>query len=141
MECESTRYVNLEIGDNSNNPEVEFKVENKLPVVSPHDTQVNISNDNLEATFALVSYHMPPTPQFLNMDEAINCVVGDWTPWKNPTLGNVDKELSIGQIFPSKSYLQHVVKMFSIKLHQKFTVYKSNANVLVLKCKKTLECQ
>ena len=84
---------------------------------------------------------MPPTPQFLNMDGAINCVVSDWTPWKNPTLGNVDKELSIGQIFPSKSYLQHVVKMFSIKLHQKFTVYKSNANVLVLKCKKTLECQ
>ena len=69
--------MNLEIGDNSNNPEVEFKVENKLLVVSPHDTQVNISNDNLEATFAPVSYHMPPTPQFLNMDEAINCVVGD----------------------------------------------------------------
>ena len=105
MECESTRYVNLEIGDNSNNPEVEFKVENKLPVVSPHDTQVNISNDNLEATFAPVSYHMPPTPQFLNMDEAINCVVGDWTLWKNPTLGNVDEELSIGQIFPLKSDL------------------------------------
>ena len=45
---------------------------------------------------------MPPTPQFLNMDEAINCVVSAWTPWKNPTLGNFDGELSIGQIFPSK---------------------------------------
>ena len=52
------------------------------------------------------------------MDEAINCVVSDWTPWKNPTLGNVDGELSIGQIFSSKLDLQHVVKMFSIKSHQ-----------------------
>ena len=84
---------------------------------------------------------MPPTPQFLNMDEAINCVVNDWTPWKKPTLGNIDGELSIGQIFPSKSYLQHAVKMFSIKSHQEFTVYRSNASVLVLKCKKILECQ
>ena len=31
--------------------------------------------------------------------------------------------------------------MFSIKSHQEFTVYKSNASVLVLKCKKTPECQ
>ena len=82
VECESTKFVNLEVGDRSNNPEVEFEVENTSLVASPHGTQFNISNDNLEATFALVSYHMPPTPQFLNMDEAINCVVSDWTPWK-----------------------------------------------------------
>ena len=31
--------------------------------------------------------------------------------------------------------------MFSIKSHQEFTVYRSNANVLVLKCKKAPECQ
>ena len=84
---------------------------------------------------------MPPTPQFLNMDDAINCVVSDWTPWKNLTLGNVDGELSIGQIFSSKSDLQHAVKMFSIKSHQEFIVYKSNASVLVFKCKKAQECQ
>ena len=75
------------------------------------------------------------------MDGAINCVVSDWTSWKKPTLGNVDGELSISQIFSSKSDFQHVVKMFSIKSHQKFTVYRSNASMLVLKCKKTLECQ
>ncbi|KAL6341074.1 hypothetical protein AAG906_032189 [Vitis piasezkii] len=74
VECESTRYVNLEVGDRSNNPEVEFEVENISPVASPHGTQVNVSNDNLEATFAPVSYHMPLTQQFSNMDEAINCV-------------------------------------------------------------------
>ncbi|RVW23103.1 hypothetical protein CK203_099964 [Vitis vinifera] len=74
VECESIRYVNLEVGDRSNNPEVEFEVENTSPIASPHGTQVNISNDNLEATFAPISYHMPPTQQFLNMDGAINCV-------------------------------------------------------------------
>ena len=141
MECESTRFVNLEVGDKSTNPEVEFEVENTSPVASPDDTQVNISNGNLEATFAPVSYHMPPTQQFLNMDKAINCIVSDWTPWKNPTLGNVDGELLISQIFPSKSDLQHALKMFSIKSHQKFTVYRSNVSALVLKCKKTPECQ
>ena len=74
VECESTRYVNLEVSDRFNNPEVEFEVENTPPIASPHGTQVNVSNDNLEATFALVSYHMPPTQQFSNMDEAINYV-------------------------------------------------------------------
>ena len=75
VECESTRYVNLEVevGDRFNNPEVE----STSPIASPHGTQVNIFNDNLETTFAPDSYHMPPTPQFLNMDETINCVVND----------------------------------------------------------------
>ncbi|RVX13203.1 hypothetical protein CK203_017957 [Vitis vinifera] len=74
VKCESTRFVNLEVGDRSNNPKVEFEVENTSPVAFPHGTQFNISNDNLEETFAPVSYHMPPTPQFLNMDETFNCV-------------------------------------------------------------------
>ena len=77
VECENTRYVNLGIGDRSIDPEVEFEVENISLVAFPHDTQINISNDNLEATFSPVSYYMPPIPQFLNMDEAINCVVSD----------------------------------------------------------------
>ena len=141
MECENTRYVNLEVGDRSNNSEVEFEVENASPVAFSHGTQVNISNDNLEATFTPISYHMPPTSQFLNMDETINCVVSDWTPWKNPTLGNIDGKLSIGQIFPSKLDLQHAVNMLSIKLHQEFTIYISNASVLVLKFKKAPKCQ
>ncbi|KAL6340698.1 hypothetical protein AAG906_014388 [Vitis piasezkii] len=122
VECESTRFVNLE-----------FEVENTSLVASPHGTQFNISNDNLEETFVPVSYHMPPTPQFLNMDEVINCVVSNWTPWKKPTLGNVDGELSIGQIFSSKLDLQHAVKMFSIKAHQEFTVYRSNAMPMATK--------
>ena len=53
VECESTRYVNLEVevGDRFNNPEVE----STSPIASPHGTQVNIFNDNLETTFAPVS--------------------------------------------------------------------------------------
>ena len=31
--------------------------------------------------------------------------------------------------------------MFSIKAHQEFTVYRSNASVLVLQCKKAPQCQ
>ena len=115
MECESTRYVNFEVGDRSNDPKFEFEVENTSLFASLHDTQVNISNDNPRATFETISYHMPPIPDFLNMNETINYVVGDWTPWKNPTSGNVDGELSIGEIFPSKVYFQHVVKMYPIK--------------------------
>ena len=81
VERESTRYMSLEVGDGSNDPDVEFKIKNTSPIASPYGTQVNISNDNLEATFAPVSYYMQST-QFLNMDETINCVVSDWTPWK-----------------------------------------------------------
>ena len=77
MESESTRYVNLEFSARSNDPNVKVEVENTSLVVSPHGTQVNISNDNVEVTIALVSYHMPLTLQFLNMDGAINCVVSN----------------------------------------------------------------
>ena len=55
VEYESTKYANLEVGERSNSLEVEFEVENTSPVAFPHDTQVNISNDNLEATF--VPFH------------------------------------------------------------------------------------
>lgn len=84
---------------------------------------------------------MPPTPQFLNMDRVINCIVSDWTPWKNPTSGNIDVDLSIDQIFSSKPDLQHAVKMYSIKSHQDFNLSRSNASVLVLKYKKAPPCQ
>ena len=62
---------------------------------------------------------------------------------KNPTLGNVDRELLIGQIFPLKADLQHAMKMYFLKSQQEFTVYRSNTTVLVLNffLKKTLERQ
>ena len=41
MKYESTRYVNLEVGARSNDPNVEVEVENTSLVVSPYGTQVN----------------------------------------------------------------------------------------------------
>lgn len=69
--------MNFEVGDRSNDPQFEFEVENISLFASLHDTQVNISNDNPGATFATISYHMPPTPYFLNMNVTINYVVSD----------------------------------------------------------------
>lgn len=40
---------------------IEVEVENTLSVVSPHDTQVKIFNENVEPTIAHVLYHMPLT--------------------------------------------------------------------------------
>ena len=37
--------------------------------------------------------------------------------------------------------MQHVVKMYSIRSYHEFNVYKSNASVLVLKCRRALDCQ
>ena len=34
VEFESTRYVNLEVGDRSNDPKVEFEVENTSPIAT-----------------------------------------------------------------------------------------------------------
>ena len=36
VECESTKYVNLEVGDKSNDPKVEFEVKNISPVAFSH---------------------------------------------------------------------------------------------------------
>ena len=60
--------MNLEVGTRSNDPNDEVEVENTSLVISTHGTQVNISNDNVGPIIAPVSYHMPPTPQFLNKD-------------------------------------------------------------------------
>ena len=139
VESESRRYMNLEVGDRLNDPEVDIEFEDTSSFGSKHGTQVNISNDNREAAPSPISFHMPPTPQFLNMDGAINCVVSDWTPWKTPWCE--DGELSIGKVFASKADLQHAVKMYSIKSHQEFNVYRSNTSLLVLKCKKAPDCQ
>ena len=46
-----------------------------------------------------------------------------------------------GQIFNSKSDLQEIAKIFSIKAHQEFVVVASSKKLLVLRCKKVEECQ
>ncbi|KAL6323591.1 hypothetical protein AAG906_039182 [Vitis piasezkii] len=124
VECENTRYVNLEVGCRSNNPEVEYNVENTSPVASPHGTQVNISNDNLEATFALVSYHMPPTQQFLNMDGAINCVVNEeFTPYIEAKIkAKVVKEDMDTRLFPARPNPEDTSVLTFQHQHQSSTI-------------------
>lgn len=82
--------MNLKVNDDwLNDPKVELEIETTSLVASLHATQVNISNANTKAIFAPSSYHMSPTPQCLNVEGAINCVVSDWTPKKNINLGNL----------------------------------------------------
>ena len=49
-------------------------------------------------------------------------------------------EFVVGQIFNSKSDLQEVSKIYSIKAHQEFFVVASSKKLFVLRCKKVEEC-
>ena len=51
------------------------------------------------------------------------------------------REFVVGQVFNSKPALQEVVKIYSIKAHQEFVVVAFSKKLLVLRCKKTEECQ
>ena len=54
---------------------------------------------------------------------------------------NSSGEFVVGQVFTSKVILQDVVKLSSIKAHQQYVVVASSKKFLVLRCKKTDECQ
>ena len=47
----------------------------------------------------------------------------------------------VGQVFNSKAYLQHVVKLYSISAHQEYVVVSSTQKMFVLKCKKVEQSQ
>ena len=47
----------------------------------------------------------------------------------------------VGQVFNSKSNLQEVVNIYSIKARQEFVVVASSKKLIVLRCKKAKECQ
>ena len=57
------------------------------------------------------------------------------------TTGYSSGEFVVGQVFNFKYDLQEVVKIYSIKAHQEFFVVASSKKLLVLRCKKTEECQ
>ena len=57
------------------------------------------------------------------------------------TTGYSSGEFVVGQIFNSKSDLQEVAKIYSIKAQQEFAVVASSKKLLVLRCKKAEECQ
>ena len=57
------------------------------------------------------------------------------------TTGYSSGEFVTAQVFNSKFDLQEVAKIYSIKAHQEFVVVASSKKLLVLRCKKTKECQ
>ncbi|KAL6323216.1 hypothetical protein AAG906_029223 [Vitis piasezkii] len=118
IEREQIRYVDLdERGCNlSNNPDTEDL-----------DDPIELSP---------MQYHLAPSPQFENVEIIGHVVSSDWTPWGSTLTGHPIREFIVGQIFNSKGDLQHVVKMYSINLHQKYIVLSSTKKLLVLRYKK-----
>ena len=57
------------------------------------------------------------------------------------SIGYSSGEFVVCQVFNSKSNLQEVVKIYSIKAHQEFVVVASSKKLLVLRYKKTEKCQ
>ena len=57
------------------------------------------------------------------------------------TIGYSSREFVADQVFNSKYDLKETINIYSIKAHQKFVVVSSSKKLLVLRCKKTEECQ
>ena len=57
------------------------------------------------------------------------------------TTGYLSGEFVVDQVFNSKSDLQEIAKIYSIKAHQGFIAVASSKILLVLRCKNTEECQ
>ena len=88
-----------------------------------------------------VHYHLLPSPQFEHVQNFGNIILSDWTPWVQHTTGYSSREFVADQVLNSKSDLQEVAKIYSIKAHKKFVVVASLKKLLVLRCKKVEECQ
>ena len=57
------------------------------------------------------------------------------------TTGYSSGEFAVVQVFNSKSTLQEVAKIYSIKAHQEVVVVAFSKKLVVLRCKKAEECQ
>ena len=112
--------------------------------VSAHAACFDVSNNpNVEEPdeSSPVHYYLPPTPQFEHVENLGNVISSGWTPWVQHTTGYLSGEFVIGQVFNSKFDLQEATNIYSIKAHKEFVVVASSKKLLVLKCKKTEECQ
>ena len=111
--------------------------------VSVQAPSCNVSNNPNAETLdksSPVHYHLPPTPQFERVENLGIAVASGWTPWVQHTTNYSNGEFVVGQVFNSKSDLQKVAKIYSIKAHQEFVVVASSKKLLVLRCKKAEEC-
>ena len=73
-------------------------------------------SNNLDES-SLVQYHLAPSPQFENVENLGNAISSDWTPWVKDSTRYSSGEFVVDQVFNSKSDLQEVVKIYSIKAH------------------------
>ena len=88
-----------------------------------------------------INYYLAPSPQFENVENFGNVVSSDWTPWVNYNTTNLSGEFVVDQVFSSKAALQDAIKLYSIKAHQQYVIVSSSKKLLVLRCKKAVECQ
>ena len=120
-------------------------LENKQEIyVSAHAPSCDVSNNSDAETLdesSPVHYYLPPKSQFEHVENIGNAISSAWTPWVQHSTGYSSGEFIVGQVFNSKSDLQEAVKIYSIKAHQEFVVVASSKKLLVLRCKKTEECQ
>ena len=100
--------------------------------VSAHAASYDVSNNpdvkELDES-SPVHYHLPPTPQLEHVKNLGNAISSGWTPWVQHTTGYSSGELVVGQVFNSKSDLQEVAKIYSIKAHQEFVVVASSKKI------------
>ena len=93
--------------------------------VSAHAASCDVSN-NLDIEepneSSPVHYHLPPTPQFEHVENLGNAISSGWTPWVQHTIDYSSGEFVVGQVFNSKSDLQEVAKIYSIKVHYEFFI-------------------
>ncbi|KAL6323508.1 hypothetical protein AAG906_039085 [Vitis piasezkii] len=72
VEFENTRYVNLEVGDRSNNPKVEFEVENTSLIASPHDLQHVVKMFSIKSRQEFIVYRSNVSVLVLKCKKAPN---------------------------------------------------------------------
>ena len=96
--------------------------------VSAHTTSYDVSNnpdaEELDES-SPVHYNLPPSPQFEHVENFDNAISSYWSSWVKHTIGYTSGEFVVGQVFNSKSALQEVAKIYSIKAHQEFVVVAS----------------
>ena len=88
-----------------------------------------------------INYYLASSPQFENVENFGNVISSDWTPWVNYNTTSLSGEFVVGEVFSSKAALQDAIKLYSIKAHQQYVIVPSSKKLLVLRCKKVVECQ
>ena len=113
--------------------------------VSAHALSCDVSNiaddDEGPDESAPIQYHLPPTPWFEHVENIDIAISSGWTPWGQEPTSYASGEFVVGQVFNSKSELQEAAKIYSIREHQEFVVVASSKKLLVLRYKKSEECQ